>query len=105
MLSTIVPYSYLSLDVRNHQQPFSHIAKQDFLHNNYSYPLPTILTYYTLLPYITNNSYTLSIVLTYSFIQAISIAPLQINYYSEALQTLQGHCVGISRRSATGNCE
>jgi len=26
-------------------------------------------------------------------------------YYSEALQTQHGYCAGISRRSATGNCE
>jgi len=35
----------------------------------------------------------------------ISIAPLQVLYYSEALQTQNGYCVGVSRRSATGNCE
>ena len=36
--------------------------------------------------------------LFHSFIQAISIA----HYYSEALLTQHGYCVGISRRSATG---
>ena len=41
----------------------------------------------------------------YSFIQAISIAPLQVHYHSEALPTQHGHCVGVSRRSATGNCK
>jgi len=38
----------------------------------------------------------------HSFIQAISIAPLQVRYYSEALLTQHGYCV--SRRSATSNC-
>ena len=37
------------------------------------------------------------------FIHAISIAPLQVHYYSEALPTQHGYCFGISRRSATGN--
>jgi len=41
----------------------------------------------------------------HSFIQAISIAPLQVHYYSEALPTQHGYCAEISRRSATGNCE
>jgi len=39
-----------------------------------------------------------------SFIQAISIAPLQVHYYSEVLTTQHGYCIRISRRSATGNC-
>src|SRR6218665_102764 len=30
--------------------------------------------------------------------QAISIAPLQVHYYSEALPTQHGYCVGVSRR-------
>src|SRR6218665_2357777 len=34
------------------------------------------------------------------FIQAISIAPLPFNYYSEALPTQHGYCVVVSRRSA-----
>ena len=38
-------------------------------------------------------------------IQAISIAPLQVRYYSEALPTQHGYCDGVSRRSAAGNCE
>src|SRR6218665_619396 len=38
-------------------------------------------------------------------IQAMSIAPLHVHYYSEALPTQHGYCVGVSRRSATGNCE
>src|SRR6218665_2438554 len=42
---------------------------------------------------------------THSFIQTISIAPLQVQYYPEALPTQHGYCTGISRRSATGNCE
>ena len=41
----------------------------------------------------------------HSFIQAFSIAPLQVRYYSEALSTQHGYCSGVSRRSATGNCE
>src|SRR6218665_515141 len=41
----------------------------------------------------------------HSFIQAISIVPLQVHYYSEALPTQRGYCVRVSRRSATGNCE
>ena len=44
----------------------------------------------------------------HSLIQTISIAPLQVtqvHHHSEALPTQQGYCAGISRRSATGNCE
>jgi len=33
------------------------------------------------------------------------MAPLQVHYYSEALPTLHGYCVGVPRQSATGNCE
>ena len=40
-----------------------------------------------------------------SFIQAISVAHLQVRYYSEALPTQPGYCAGVSRLSATGNCE
>jgi len=40
-----------------------------------------------------------------SFIQAISIAPLQVRYYSEQIPTQHGYCAGVSNRSATGNCE
>src|SRR6218665_3660935 len=40
-----------------------------------------------------------------SFIQTISIAPLQAHFYSEALPTQHGYCAGVSRRSATGNSE
>ena len=39
------------------------------------------------------------------FIQTISIVHLQVQYYSEALPTHHGYCVGVSRRNATGNCE
>ena len=35
------------------------------------------------------------------FILDISIAPFQVHYYSEALPTQHGYCVGVSRRSAT----
>jgi len=41
----------------------------------------------------------------HSFIQAISTAPRQVHYYSEALPTQHGYCVGVSCRSAKGNCE
>jgi len=37
------------------------------------------------------------------FIQA-TIAPLQVNYYSLALPTQHGYCVGVSRRSAISLC-
>ena len=40
--------------------------------------------------------------LIHSFIQAISIAPLQVHYYSEALptgSTQLGYCVGVSREA------
>jgi len=39
------------------------------------------------------------------FIQAISIAPPQVHYYSEALPTQHGYCVAVSRRNVTGNYE
>ena len=41
----------------------------------------------------------------HSFIQTISIALLQVHFYSEALPTQQGYSAGVSRGSATGNCE
>jgi len=41
----------------------------------------------------------------HSFIHSISIAHLQVHYYSEALLTQQGYCVRVSRRSTTGNCK
>jgi len=42
----------------------------------------------------------------HSFIHSgYSVAPLQVHYYSEALPTQHGYSVGVSRRSATGNCE
>src|SRR6218665_3581064 len=41
----------------------------------------------------------------HSFIQVSSIAPLQVRYYSEAPPTQHGYYAGVSRRSATGNCE
>jgi len=40
-----------------------------------------------------------------SFIQTTSIVLLQVHYYSEAQPTQHGYCVGVSRRSTTGNCE
>jgi len=40
-----------------------------------------------------------------SFFPDISIAPLQVHYYSEVLPTQHRYCVTVSRRSATGNCE
>src|SRR6218665_1460457 len=36
-------------------------------------------------------------ILMTSFIQAISVAPLQLHYYSEALLTQNGYCVRVSR--------
>src|SRR6218665_2340929 len=39
-----------------------------------------------------------------SFIQAISLAPLQVRYYSEVLPTQHGYCARVSHRGATGNC-
>src|SRR6218665_1382936 len=43
-----------------------------------------------------------TVLFIYSFIQAISIASLQVHYYSEALPTQHVHCAGISHRSAKG---
>src|SRR6218665_1081014 len=40
------------------------------------------------------------VTLPFSFIQTISIAPLQVHFYSEALPTRHGYCAGVSRRSA-----
>jgi len=40
----------------------------------------------------------------HSFIPDISIAFLQVHYYSEALPTQHRYCAGDSCRSATGNC-
>ena len=37
------------------------------------------------------------------FIQALSIVPLQVHYYSQALSTQHGYCAGVSRQSTTGN--
>src|SRR6218665_637785 len=39
------------------------------------------------------------------FMQTISISPLQVYYYLEALPTQHGYCAGVSRRRAKGNCE
>src|SRR6218665_3606622 len=39
------------------------------------------------------------------FIHSISQAPFQPRHYSETLPTQHVYCVGVSRRSATGNCE
>jgi len=36
----------------------------------------------------------------HSFIPGISIAPLQVLYYSEASRLQHGYCIGVSRRSA-----
>ena len=41
----------------------------------------------------------------HSFIQAISIVPLQVHIYSEAFPTQHGYRAGISRRSSTGSCK
>ena len=34
-----------------------------------------------------------------TFIQAISIAPLEFHYYSEVLSTQHGYCIGVSSRA------
>src|SRR6218665_3073058 len=47
----------------------------------------------------------LAVKFIHSYIQTISIAPLQVHFYSEALPTQHGYCAGVSRRSATGKCE
>jgi len=44
-------------------------------------------------------------VFIHSFIQAISIAPLQVHYYSGTLPTQHGYCVRVSGWGAKGNCE
>jgi len=36
-----------------------------------------------------------------SFIHSISIAPLQVHYYSEALLTQHRYCVGVSQATAS----
>jgi len=41
----------------------------------------------------------------HSFIQASSIAPLKVHYYSEVLPTQHRYCTGVLHRSATGNCK
>ena len=50
-------------------------------------------------------SFILLAVFIHSFIRAISIAPLKVHYYSEALPTQHGYCVGVLRQSATGSCK
>src|SRR6218665_698078 len=47
----------------------------------------------------------LHLVTIHSFIQTISIAPLQVHFCSEALPTQQGYSAGVSRGSDTGNCQ
>src|SRR6218665_542100 len=46
-----------------------------------------------------SNGLNLYMDLIHSFIQTISVAPLQVHFYSEALPTQHGYCVGVSRRS------
>ena len=41
----------------------------------------------------------------HSFVQVISVAFLQVRYYSEALPTQHKYCVAVSLGSATGHCE
>ena len=54
----------------------------------------------TLLPYI-DPGWPSNGLFLFSFILAISIAPIQVHYYSEAHTRLQhGYCIGVSRRSA-----
>ena len=50
-------------------------------------------------------TFLLWIIINHSFIQAISIAPLQVRYNTEALPTQHRYWAGVSRRSATDNCE
>ena len=45
------------------------------------------------------------VIIIHSFIQAISIAPLQDHYYSVMFPTQHGYCVRVTHQSATGNCE
>src|SRR6218665_1701798 len=45
------------------------------------------------------------VLVLFTKITLISIAPLQVHFYSEVLPTRHGYCVGVSHRSATGNCE
>src|SRR6218665_1993450 len=55
---------------------------------------------------LTIATYLLSFI--HSFIQSFmlfSIAHFQVHFYLEALLTQHEYCVGVSRRSATGNCE
>ena len=41
----------------------------------------------------------------HSFIQTISIAPLEVHYKSEAFLTQHGYCAVVSCRSVTNKCE
>src|SRR6218665_1974150 len=43
------------------------------------------------------------IIFVHSFIQTISVAPLQMHHYSEALSTQHGYCVGVSLWSLKEN--
>ena len=52
--------------------------------------------------YAIHVSWFFELILCFSFIQAIFIAPLQVHYYSEALPIAIEYCVGVSRQSATG---
>src|SRR6218665_816193 len=76
----------------------SNTYQSDLLH-------PVICQSYSLTK--TDNSFTLypQTGFLQTFIQAISIVPLQAHYYSEALPTPHGYCAGVSRLSATGNCK
>jgi len=52
------------------------------------------------------SSYNTEDINIHSFIYSFYLyMPLQVPYYSEALLTQHGYCVGVSHRSATGNCE
>ena len=75
-----------------------HLYLTSFLHNTGSSGYSTIPGYH-------NATWNLWYSFIHSFIQAISIAPLQVCYYSEALPTQHGYCAGVSRWSATVNCE
>jgi len=74
-------------------------------HLLYDYAKDWLAYLLTISSQITCVLYELDLFFIHSFIQAISIAPLQVHYYSEALLTQHGYCAGVSLRSATGNCE
>src|SRR6218665_578622 len=63
-------------------------------------PPPSSVTYFMDGPFLSRNPDLKKQKFLDSFIPAISIAPLQVLYYSEALPTTARNCIGGSRRSA-----